>query len=133
MTDRYRTADGWSVEVVRLSGTPDHHDGDWLRVCYFGSYVADVRTPEELTRYFPLSDLEPSVTDCCPAGLTVANTVTGEPTLARCFRNALAATRFWQANWSSFTTAPPGHSNRHDTERDPSAMPSLVAGPPADP
>lgn len=57
MADRYRTPTGWSVEVVRLSSTPDHHDGDWLRVCYFGFYVADVRTPEELARYFPLSEL----------------------------------------------------------------------------
>jgi hypothetical protein len=55
----YRTSDGWSVEVIQLSGTPDHHDGTWLRVCYFGSFVADVRTPEELARYFPLSELEP--------------------------------------------------------------------------
>ncbi len=66
MTDRYRTADGWSVEIVQLTGTPDHHDGTWLRVCYFGSYVADVRTPEELVRYFPLDELEPSLTGRMP-------------------------------------------------------------------
>jgi hypothetical protein len=59
MADRYRTASGWSVEVVQLTGTPDRHDGTWLRVRYFGSFVADVRTPEELARYFPLSELEP--------------------------------------------------------------------------
>jgi hypothetical protein len=59
MTDRYHTKDGWSVQVVSLTGTPDHHDGTWLRVTYFGSFVADVKTPEELTRYFPLSELEP--------------------------------------------------------------------------
>jgi hypothetical protein len=39
MTERFRTADGWSVEVVRLTGTPDHHDGEWLRVNYFGFHV----------------------------------------------------------------------------------------------
>src|SRR5450755_2163100 len=44
MADRYRTADGWSVEVVRLSMTPDHQDGTWIRVRYYDFYVADVRT-----------------------------------------------------------------------------------------
>jgi hypothetical protein len=23
---------GWAVEVVRLSGTPDKHNGEWIRV-----------------------------------------------------------------------------------------------------
>ena len=31
MTGRYRTRDGWSVEVVRLTCTPDHHDGEQPR------------------------------------------------------------------------------------------------------
>ena len=59
MTERYLTASGWSVEVVRRTATPDHHDGESLRVCQFGCYVADVRTPAELERYFPLAELEP--------------------------------------------------------------------------
>ena len=59
MTERYRTASGWSVEIVRRTATPDHHDGESLRVCQFGCYVADVRTPVELERYFPLAELEP--------------------------------------------------------------------------
>ena len=36
MADRYRTKDGWSVEIVQLTCTPDHHDGEWLRIRYFG-------------------------------------------------------------------------------------------------
>ena len=64
---RYRTPDGWSVEVVSLTGTPDHHDGTWLRVCLYGSFVADVRTPAELERYFPLDELEPSLTGRMPS------------------------------------------------------------------
>jgi hypothetical protein len=59
MSDRYRTKDGWSVEIVRLECTPDHHDGEWLRVCYFGYHVRDVRSVSELERYFPLAGLEP--------------------------------------------------------------------------
>jgi hypothetical protein len=39
MAERYRTADGWSVEVVRLTGTQDHNYGEWLRVNYFGYHV----------------------------------------------------------------------------------------------
>ena len=58
MADNYRTATGWSVEVVERSGTPDHGDGQQLRVRYHGFYVADVRTVAELEQYFPLADLE---------------------------------------------------------------------------
>ncbi len=59
MADRYRTASGWSVEVVERSGTPDNRDGQQLRVRYHGFYVADVRTVAELEQWFPLADLEP--------------------------------------------------------------------------
>jgi hypothetical protein len=59
MGERYRTEGGWSVEVVRLSCTPDHRDGEWLRVRYFGFHVADVRSVAELEQWFPLADLEP--------------------------------------------------------------------------
>jgi hypothetical protein len=58
MADRYRTADGWSVEVVNLTGTPDRHDGQWLRICYC-NYWVDVRSIAELEQWFPLADLEP--------------------------------------------------------------------------
>jgi len=59
MPDRYRTASGWSVEVVERSGTPDNSDGQRLRVRYCGFHVADVRTVAELEQWFPLSELEP--------------------------------------------------------------------------
>jgi hypothetical protein len=59
MGDRYRTPDGWAVEVVGLSATPDHNDGERLKVTYYGSFVAVVRTVAELEQWFALSDLEP--------------------------------------------------------------------------
>lgn len=59
MADRYRTGDGWSVEVVNLTGTPDRHDGQWLRVYCCNYWVADVRSIAELEQWFPLADLEP--------------------------------------------------------------------------
>ena len=34
MGDRYRTADGWAVEVVELAATPDRNDGERLKVTY---------------------------------------------------------------------------------------------------
>ena len=49
---KYKTKDGYSVEVVQLA------TGDWLRVRHHGFHVADVRTIAELESYFPLSDLE---------------------------------------------------------------------------
>jgi hypothetical protein len=39
MGDRYRTADGWVVEVVELSATPDRNDGERLKVTYCGFFV----------------------------------------------------------------------------------------------
>lgn len=39
MGDRYRTVDGWVIEVVELSATPDHSDGECLKVTYCGFFV----------------------------------------------------------------------------------------------
>jgi hypothetical protein len=57
--DRYRALGGWTVEVVELAGTPDRHDGTWIRVRLHGFFVADVRTVAELEQWFPLAELEP--------------------------------------------------------------------------
>lgn len=59
MGDRYRTADGWSVEVIGLALTPDRHDGEWLKVSQCGAFVALVRTVAELGQWFPPAALEP--------------------------------------------------------------------------
>lgn len=59
MAARYRTADGWAVETVRLTMTPDHHDGEWIRLRRFGYWIADVRAVEDLARYVSLAELEP--------------------------------------------------------------------------
>jgi hypothetical protein len=59
MGDRYRTQDGWAVEVVGLCATPDRSDGERLKVTYCGFFVALVRTVAELEQWFALSDLEP--------------------------------------------------------------------------
>lgn len=39
MADRYRAPGGWTVQVVRLSGTPNKRDGEWIRVCHYGYHV----------------------------------------------------------------------------------------------
>jgi hypothetical protein len=59
MGDRYRTPDGWAVEVVGLTATPDRNDGERLKVTYYGFFVAVVRTVGELEQWFALSELEP--------------------------------------------------------------------------
>ena len=61
MAERWRAADGWTVEVVQLSCTPNHRDGMWLRVKQYSSWVADVRTVAELAQYVELADLEPEL------------------------------------------------------------------------
>jgi hypothetical protein len=58
MADRYRTGDGWSVEVVRLTCTPDRHDGEWLRIRHLGYYIGDTRNIAVLEQYVSLADLE---------------------------------------------------------------------------
>jgi hypothetical protein len=55
---RYRTSDGsFSVEIVQLTCTPDHHDGEWLRLRHHGYYLVDVRRVSELEDYVSLADL----------------------------------------------------------------------------
>jgi hypothetical protein len=59
MGDRYRTPDGWVVEVIELSATPDRNDGERFKVTYYGFFVALVSTVAELEQWLALSDLEP--------------------------------------------------------------------------
>ena len=61
MADRFRAPGGWTVEVVCLTGTPDKHDGPWLRLRQFGYWVADIREVSEIEHWFPLADLEQEV------------------------------------------------------------------------
>jgi hypothetical protein len=49
--DRYRTPDGWTVEVVRLE------IGERLRVRHNGFYIADVRSADDLGRWIPATEL----------------------------------------------------------------------------
>jgi hypothetical protein len=58
MAERWRAPGGWTVEVVRVTGTGSH-DGEWLRVCQHGYWTANVKTVAELERWFPLAELEP--------------------------------------------------------------------------
>lgn len=51
MADRYRTPDGWTVEVVQLD------TGDRLRVRHHGFYVADVTNLDDLARWIPTAEL----------------------------------------------------------------------------
>jgi len=63
----------WAVEVIRLTGTPDRHDGEWLRVRYYGWFVADVRAVEHLAEYFDLAELaEDGLVDRPPHGVVHA-------------------------------------------------------------
>jgi hypothetical protein len=65
MADRYRAPGGWTVDVIHLSSTPDHRDGEWLRVSFHGAHVPDVRTVAELEQWFPLADLAPETLAPC--------------------------------------------------------------------
>ncbi len=49
--DRYRTADGWTVEVVQLA------EGDRLRISHHGFYIADALSVHDLARWIPAAEL----------------------------------------------------------------------------
>jgi hypothetical protein len=49
--DRYRTADGWTVEVVQLA------EGDRLRISHHGFYIADALSVDDLARWIPAAEL----------------------------------------------------------------------------
>jgi hypothetical protein len=59
MPDRYCAPGDWVVQVVELSGTPDRHDGTWIRITRYGTWVADLRSVADIERYVALADLEP--------------------------------------------------------------------------
>jgi hypothetical protein len=74
MADRWPAPGGWTVEVVRLSLTPDRHDGEWIRLKQFGAFHADVRTPAEVERWSHRS----MASDCwLPYGRTVPHRDSG--------------------------------------------------------
>jgi hypothetical protein len=58
MGDRWCTADGWGVEVVQMTATPDRHDGESFRVSYRGFHVGYARSVLELERWIELADLQ---------------------------------------------------------------------------
>jgi hypothetical protein len=64
MADRYRTPDGWTVEVVQLAA------GDRLRIRHHRFYVADVVNVDDLARWIPASELAQLGTDGSPEPCT---------------------------------------------------------------
>jgi hypothetical protein len=48
----------WRVDLIRLTATSDHRDGEWLRVHRDGFFVAEVRTVAELAGQVDLAELE---------------------------------------------------------------------------
>jgi hypothetical protein len=58
MAGRWCTADGWGVEVVQMTATPDQHDGESFRVSYCGYHIGYARSVPELQRWIELADLQ---------------------------------------------------------------------------
>jgi hypothetical protein len=46
------------VDVIRLTLTGNHRDGERLRVARWGFFVAELRTVEELASFVDLAELE---------------------------------------------------------------------------
>ncbi|MGH3401026.1 MAG: hypothetical protein ACRDRJ_00660 [Streptosporangiaceae bacterium] len=56
---RWKSRDGrWRVDLIRLSGTADHRDGDRFRIARDGYFLAEARTVEELSRHVDPAELE---------------------------------------------------------------------------
>jgi hypothetical protein len=48
----------WRVDLIRLTATSDHRDGEWLRIHCDGYFVAELRTITELAVLVDLAELE---------------------------------------------------------------------------
>jgi hypothetical protein len=57
MAEQWRAPGGWTVEVVRVTGT-GNRDGEWLRLRQYGYWTADVRSVAELAEWLELASLE---------------------------------------------------------------------------
>jgi hypothetical protein len=56
---RVRSPDGeWIIDVIHLTLTGTHRDGEWLRVRRWGMHFADLRTVEQLAEVVDLATLE---------------------------------------------------------------------------
>jgi AP2 domain len=56
---RCRSRDGeWTVDVIRLSCTGNHRDGERLRVSRFGFFEAELAAVEDLASLVDLAELE---------------------------------------------------------------------------
>jgi hypothetical protein len=56
---RCRSSDGeWVIDVISLTATGTHRDGDWLRIKRWGCHIADVRSVDELREHIDLAELE---------------------------------------------------------------------------
>lgn len=56
---RLVSGDGrWRVDLIRLTATSDHRDGEWLRIHCDGYFVAELRTITELAVLVDLAELE---------------------------------------------------------------------------
>lgn len=58
MGDRCCTSDGWGVEVVVRTATPERRGGQSFRVSHHGFHVGYARSIAELERWIELADLE---------------------------------------------------------------------------
>jgi hypothetical protein len=56
---RVRSADGeWVIDVIRLSLTGTGRDGEWLRVSWWGWFVAELRSVAELATVVDLAQFD---------------------------------------------------------------------------
>lgn len=56
---RWRTRDGrWRVDLIKLSKTGDHRDGERFRVSCDSYFIAEARTVAELSQHVDLAELE---------------------------------------------------------------------------
>jgi hypothetical protein len=63
---RFRSADGqWVVDVINLSLTGNHRDGELLRVARWGWFVAELRSIAQLSKLVDLADLEEALGAAC--------------------------------------------------------------------
>lgn len=56
---RWKSKDGrWRVDIIRLSNTADHRDGERFRIARDGYFITEARNVAELRAYLDPSELE---------------------------------------------------------------------------
>jgi hypothetical protein len=82
---RFISRDGrWRVDVIRLSMTGTHRDGERFLICCDGYYIAEAASIAELSQHVDLADLEERLIRCPSSRARAPSAASSPSALAGC-------------------------------------------------